>query len=305
MPSKSLVLFKYPGGKSKLVSQIRHFIDPLIKLTGEYYEPFIGGGPVLLDIINDPIFRDKVKFYVNDKDETVYSFWNFLSNSSDEDFAKLINLIDKKPTIEIFYEEREKEKLKRDELTKAYHCVFFHKTTFNGMYNGSPIGGKKQESVWKVGCHYTPKNLIKKIIEARKRVKGRLHVENKDINNYLSIHNNNGAMYLDPPYFTMGHGLYPVNMGNKNINIHQQMASFLMLRKNWVLSYDNCSEIKEMYKWAKIELINAWYSSTSFNKKKNNIILDDNGKTVISENSKIEKRKCETKTELIILSKIK
>ncbi|MHA2032785.1 MAG: DNA adenine methylase, partial [Candidatus Kariarchaeaceae archaeon] len=101
-------------------------------------------------------------------------------------------------------EELEKEKGLRTGLQKAFHCVFFHKTTFNKMYHANPIGGKKQKSKWTVDCHYTAKNIIKKIQEARQRVKGRLIMSCKDIIDFVKDVPREHVMYLDPPYWTVG-----------------------------------------------------------------------------------------------------
>ena len=281
---RNLVLFKFPGGKSKMVDVIRSHIDDPIIRTGVYYEPFIGGGPVMLSIAGNSIPLEypafsATKLYANDMDPNVAAFWEFMTVATDSEFEKFMQLISRKPTIEMFWEEREKEKHPRDRMTMAYHCVFFHKTTFNGMYFASPIGGKKQKSKWTVGCHYTPENLMKRLVEARIRVRGRLNVSQMDIIRYLEdVVPCDAAMYLDPPYYTVGHTLYPVSMSPDE---HLKLSEELRGRTNWVLSYDDCPEVRSMYDYAKIYEYPMWYSSSSFSST----------------------GECATKTELIIVPK--
>ncbi len=292
MPSKHLSLFKYPGGKSKLVKEIRQRLDHFIERSQSFHEVFIGGGPVMLDIANDPHFNN-VRLFGNDKDPNTFAFWELLSNGSDNDFNRLIDLLNRQPTIQMFWEERAKQTSpdSRDILTKAYHCVFFHKTTFNGMYFASPIGGKNQQGKWKVDSHYKAKNLVNKISEARRRVKGRLQMFSIDICEYLDSLPDGHAFYLDPPYYSVGSTLYSVFMQESE---HQKMADQLKTKSNWVLSYDDIPQTNKLYSFANIERIVTWYSSSSFNMKESNKNVDKKG---------IEKHKCERKSELIITPK--
>lgn len=253
-----------------MVDIIRSYVDRPILETRVYYEPFIGGGPVMLSVAGEPSPLEYptfagVKLYANDMDPNVAAFWEFMAVATDTEFEKFIQLISRKPTMEMFWEERDKEKHPRDRMTMAYHCVFFHKTTFNGMYFASPIGGKEQKSKWTVGCHYTPENLMKKLVEARKRVRGRLNVSQMDIIEYLdNVVPRDAAMYLDPPYYTVGHTLYPVAMSPDE---HVALSERLRDRTNWVLSYDDCPEVRSMYDYARIVEHPMWYSSSSFSSK--------------------------------------
>ena len=51
-------------------------------------------------------------------------------------------------------------------------------------------------------------------------------------------------LYLDPPYM-ISSGLYG-DRGNMRFD-HSLLASLLKTRNNWILSYNNCREIHEMY----------------------------------------------------------
>jgi DNA adenine methylase len=70
-------------------------------------------------------------------------------------------------------------------------------------------------------------------------------VENLSFEDSLKKHNED-FLYLDPPYYIQSK-LYG-NKGNlhKQFN-HEKLAEMLKTRKNWILSYNNCDEIKELY----------------------------------------------------------
>ncbi|MEL1619817.1 DNA adenine methylase, partial [Acinetobacter baumannii] len=52
-------------------------------------------------------------------------------------------------------------------------------------------------------------------------------------------------IYLDPPYYVKGQGLY------RNFYIHEDHVQIRKaldrVRTKWIVSYDNCDEIKDIY----------------------------------------------------------
>ena len=55
----------------------------------------------------------------------------------------------------------------------------------------------------------------------------------------------NSLIYLDPPYYVKGQGLY---RNFYNHDDHVQIREALdKVQTKWIVSYDNCSEIKEIY----------------------------------------------------------
>jgi DNA adenine methylase len=259
-----LALMKYPGGKAKKLGMLHGYLDPLLVKATAFHEVFIGAGPLLLSVAErDP----DIALYANDLDENVYSFWAVLADHDSTDFDALMGRLDIVPTIEMFWQERFRSTCPdRTRVEKAFHCMFFHKTTFSGMYLASPIGGKEQTGKWKVGCHYTAKNILKKMAEARRRVSGgRLAVTCQTFADYLSPAaelDESDVLYLDPPYYVAGPSLYAVAMSH---NEHLQLAMLMKeCPSKWVLSYDSHPTIDILYTWADIRREGFRYSSSSF-----------------------------------------
>jgi DNA adenine methylase len=89
-------------------------------------------------------------------------------------------------------------------------------------------------------------------------------------------------LYLDPPYFVKGNDLYQFGFSRED---HARLSTTLKNTQHaWLLSYDDCPEIRELYKWACIEAIDVNYSITALKDK-------DTGE-----------RRSRTKTELLISS---
>jgi DNA adenine methylase len=65
-------------------------------------------------------------------------------------------------------------------------------------------------------------------------------------------------VYLDPPYFQAGRVCY---RNSFNLTDHQRLAAALRRTNHqWVLSYDDCPEIRDLYRWARIVAIPVKYS---------------------------------------------
>jgi DNA adenine methylase len=261
--SKRLALMKMPGGKAKVLPMLHGYLDPLLKGARGFHEVFVGAGPLLLSVAER--FPD-LRLFANDLDPNVSSFWAVLADTDNTDFDALMGRLDIVPTIEMFWQERFRSTCPdRTRVEKAFHCVFFHKTTFSGMYLASPIGGKEQTGKWKVGCHYTAPLIIKRMKEARRRVVGRLNVAGQHVKDYLPWVDERDVLYLDPPYYVAGPQLYAVAMKHKE---HVQLAESLKaVKAQWVLSYDSHPVIENLYQWADIRREGFRYSSSSFSEE--------------------------------------
>jgi hypothetical protein len=93
---KAISIFRYPGGKSKL---LKYFM-PLISLTDSpqhtYIEPFVGGGSVALAVAQK---LPSVRLILNDRDENISSFWKMVACGDDRDVKQLLALIRKRPML--------------------------------------------------------------------------------------------------------------------------------------------------------------------------------------------------------------
>jgi len=244
--------FRYPGGKNKLLPKIVPFIEQSIKETHKFCDAFIGGGSVLLEIATK---FPNIELFCNDKDFFVYCFWKIASSNKTE-LDGLFKLIKQKPTIDLYYKLREN--APTSEVEAAYRAIFFNRTSFSGdmRHGASPIGGKNQQSKYTVDCRYNSDKIIKKIEIIHKLLHNRIIISNLDINNYHILNDNTVTTYLDPPYWVKGKMLYEEYMKD---NEHIVLSSLLKKRNNWILSYDNCSHILDLYDWANIHFIDASY----------------------------------------------
>ena len=155
---------KWAGGKSGLLSQINYYYPNELK-TGKikcYIEPFVGGGAVLIDILQRYSLE---KVYAFDINQELINSYNVIKNDVEELITVLSVLekeylrIDMEERKEYYYNERKKYnsyRLKENEISvfKACEFIFLNRTCFNGLYRVNrdgefnvPMGAYKNPTI--------------------------------------------------------------------------------------------------------------------------------------------------------------
>ncbi|NCF75438.1 MAG: DNA adenine methylase [Xanthomonadaceae bacterium] len=238
---------RYPGGKNKLAKFIAKIcIDN--NINGHYIEPYAGGASVALYLL---IERKVEKITINDYDRSIYAFWYSVFKNT----KKLCDLIENTEiNIENWKKAKEiqKNKKKSKLLDLGFSTFFLNRTNISGIINAGVIGGKNQNGKYKIDCRFNKLELIKRIrliskykkqidfynLDALKLVKKM----QKESNNKKTI------FYFDPPYYLKGASLY---MNHYKNNQHKEVADVVKRIKNinWIVSYDDTDNIKNIYKW--------------------------------------------------------
>lgn len=263
--------FRYPGAKNKMLPILMEYISKVHKNAFPFCDAFVGGGSVALEVAGK---YPKSRIYLNDKDYWIYSFWDIVAGKETDKLPDLLKLIDQPATLEQFY--KLKEEATNDKLRCAYKAIFLNRTTFSGILKSGPIGGKEQKSEYTVDCRYNAGKLKKKITACNKLLHGRTTVMNYSINDCLATQDSGTTIYLDPPYYNKGSALYTEFMMPIE---HKQMADFIHSRVvgPWILSYDDCPQVRELYSKNTIIDLAARYcingKKNSWEKKNELIIL--------------------------------
>ena len=244
-------VWRYPGAKGRLISSLEAYLDNILKDSNEFADCFVGGGSVLLHVANK---YPQINLYANDKNYNVYAYWKIVSDTDNYNLLQLNSLLDIQPTTELFYSL--KKEITTDLVRSAYIGIFLNRCSFSGM-SVNPIGGKDQKSKYTVGCRFNSKKLQLNNIKIHNLLQGRVIVDNCDINNYYVLDKQQISLYLDPPYRKVGADLYHMFMDDKE---HTNLSLKLNGRTNWLLSYDDDSFIKDLYKENQMIDLAARYS---------------------------------------------
>lgn len=237
---------RYPGGKGKLTDFLKLTFETNELLDGHYVEPYAGGAGIALNLL---LHGYASSIHLNDLNQSVFSFWRSLLDFPEE-LCKLI--IDTPVTMDEWY--KQKNILKNPDnhslLERGFSTFFLNRTNRSGIIWGGVIGGKKQDGNWKLDARFNKPDLIQRIQNIA-LYRSRIHLYNLDaaelIASVLPMLPAKTLVYLDPPYYIKGQGLYENHYQHDD---HLEIARLVKSNINhpWIVSYDHAPEIGSMYK---------------------------------------------------------
>lgn len=248
LPPSTRSPLRYPGGKFRAVNVICSYIP---RNTKKLASPFLGGGSVEL-----ACSAQGIKVYGADGFKPLINFWK----EAKKDPVLLSERVGKyyplsKPK---FYSLQKGYIQIDDSLEKA--AVFF-------VLNRSSFSGTTLSGGMSPGHPRFNSNAINRL-RAFKAIN--LYIKWADYKNTIHAHADK-LLYLDPPYAN-GEKLYGAKGDMHEGFNHQELADELKKRDGWILSYNNCSLIRKLYKKFKI-LKPRWNYGMSVNKKSKELLI--------------------------------
>ena len=253
-----LTPLRYPGGKGKLSNFVELLFQENNLLDAPYIEPYAGGAGVAITLLFDE-FSSHI--HINDINRSIFSFWYSVLNETDQ----LCSMIQStKVTIEEWKHQQEIQN-RINEVTLlelGFSNFFLNRTNHSGIIKGGVIGGKDQDGPFKLDARFNKSDLISRI-QRIARYKNRISIYNMDAADFISQVLPDlparSFLYLDPPYYIKGQGLY------ENYYNHHDHLSISRLVKtiqqHWIISYDNTEQILQMYNNYRQIIYNLSYSA--------------------------------------------
>lgn len=235
--------FRYPGGKGKVANFVKLLFLRNNLAGHSYVEPYAGGASVALSILYEEYASH---IYINDLNRSIFAFWHSVINRTD-DLCRLI--IDTAVTMEEWTRQKAVQKASDPDLLElAFSTFFLNRTNRSGIIAGGAIGGREQGGPWKLDARYNKTELVRRI-EKVARYRSRITLSQVDAAEYIrsiiSQPLQDSFVYLDPPYYVKGEGLYEHFYRHEN---HMEIANLVSdLRNPWVVSYDAAPEILDLY----------------------------------------------------------
>ena len=230
---------RYPGGKSRAIEKI----IPLIPAFEEFREPFVGGGSVFLTL--KQLYPDK-KFWINDLYFELYTFWEYVQ----KDLESIINQVN---TWKKEYQNGKelhqflgKNIADFDDIKKASAFFVFNRITFSGT---TEAGGFSEQAFQK---RFTTTSIER--LELLNQVVKDIEITNQDYKEVVEKEGENVFIFLDPPYFSATKSALYGKKGtlHKGFN-HERFAETMKnCTHNWLITYDNCEYIKDLFSFAYI-----------------------------------------------------
>lgn len=260
--TKSFSPLRYPGGKGQMYDTIVQILQDNHLEICNYIEPFAGGAGVALKLLSNGIVKS---ITLNDFDLSIYAFWYSILYDTERFIRKII-------TVEINMQEWKKQRIIQLEKENVplfdlgFSTFFLNRTNRSGIIKGGVIGGKNQDSFYKMDCRFNKKRLIA-LIEKISTLKDKITIYNLDAEDFIiQVKQKNSFYFIDPPYFCKGKQLY-----TNFFKPEDHLSLFKTIQKNlknrsWMVTYDKCDEIYQIYKKQKYRIMSLNYSAQ--NKKK-------------------------------------
>lgn len=264
---------RYPGGKAQLFPLVRDIIVAN-KLDGaSYVEPFAGGAGLALKLLIEGVVS---RIIINDIDVHIYAFWYSVLNKCEA----LCDMIRRTPV------NRKHWRLQRtiyqhadstDLLSLGFATFFLNRTNVSGVLTGGMIGGKRQAGKYKLNARFDKTDLIKRITLIAQH-KDRMSLFNHDAIDFLKLEEvrslRRALINFDPPYVQKGAALYKNSFTETD---HRRLAkAILACRKKWMVTYDVCPLVTELFKAKRMGHISVYYSARNPRLANECIIFNDN-----------------------------
>lgn len=235
---------RYPGGKGRLSQFIADTMECNRLAGGHYAEAYAGGAGIAVSLLQ---LEYASHIHINDLNRSVHAFWKCVLEDS-EALCKRIRST--RVSMAEWHRQREIQDIEDVEpLDLAFSTFFLNRTNRSGIIRGGVIGGKKQDGAWKLNARYNKPDLIARIHRIA-ALRNRISLYQRDAKDFISdvlpALPRRTLVYLDPPYYVKGKGLYENHYTHGD---HELIAkSVETVAQPWLVSYDNVEAIRRIYR---------------------------------------------------------
>ena len=253
---------RYPGGKTRACKILDDIVSKYFDMEciDTMISPFMGGGSFEFYSQN----KYGMKLIVNDKFTPLYNFWNQvkinkrvlceelrkITSVSKDEFAEYRNTI---------------MNLNHDEMQQAIQYFIINRCSFSGS---TLSGGFSEEASKK---RFTPSSIDR--IESLDFTNIEIH--NKDFYDFICgcTITEKTLLFLDPPYYLEKNSKLYGNNGDMHEGFdHGLLFDVIQSKPKWILSYNNCEYIRNMYRDYTIIDVD-WKYGMNTTKKSSEIII--------------------------------
>lgn len=235
---------RYPGGKSDFLAVACEVFTQAGFIGRRIVEPYAGSASISLGLLD---FGLTPHVTLLERDPLLYCFWKCVFSHTDE---LIVRFQDLPITLETWVRFQPLLNIQSPDESKIIECgvaaLFLNRANFSGILNAGPIGGKSQNSVYKIDCRTNKDDIISRIL-ALAMLADRVSVLFGDaIDLIIKMKDREDSFfYLDPPYYNKGEMLYRHFYKLKQ---HKALARALSsVNFSWLLSYDAHHVIEFLY----------------------------------------------------------
>lgn len=222
-------------------------------------EPFAGGAGASLSLL----YAERTpEVLINDADPAIHAFWWALTERGNE-FEEMLS--HSRASMAEWRRQRDAYRsLRTGRLKRGFAAFYLNRCNRSGIImNGGPIGGTDQTGKWKIDARFNKEVLLRRCRKIGEYAE-RITVSGADGIEFIdSIDTKTTFLFIDPPYYHKGPLLY---LNGLNAEYHKLLAEKLQSlpeQAAWVLTYDDCTEIRELYRdWASVRPFTLRYTAS-------------------------------------------
>ena len=231
--------FRYAGGKFYARKLILEHVVP----HSYYVEPFAGGGSIFFA-------KEKVAINVlNDVDFELINCYRHIQNNVEE----LITLLDGHEASKQKHHFFKNEFRPQNLLERAVRWYYLNRTSYSGIMNMT-------NCYWGYGDKYSmqPRNWPAHLRRCSEKMQG-VCFSQQDFTEVIDSAPDGAFLFVDPPYFNADQDKFYTH--SFTFADHERLATTLRrnsYRLKFLLTYDNCAEVRALYEWAFATLEREW-----------------------------------------------
>lgn len=251
---------RYPGGKSRACKKLEEILNDHFDITqyDTLVSPFFGGGSFEFYIQNN----HNMKIVANDKFTPLYNFWRTCKTENRELCAALMQKIDQIDKNE-FTELRETIMDEQNALQQSIVYFIINRCSFSGA---TLSGGFSLEASKK---RFT----VSSVDRVKKLDLSKFEIYNFDFEQFIMNHAGNNLMFLDPPYYLEKNSKLYGKDGDMHESFdHDKLYQCLSKKTNWLMTYNNCAYIKNLYENYTI-IETSWSYGMNKSKESSEIVI--------------------------------
>lgn len=244
---------RYPGGKTRAIKLLNSYLTKYYPDERVLVSPFFGGGSFELYLADLGY-----TVYANDLFRPLYIFWK----TAKADASKITELVRSMMPVtkDMFHNIRSKISDTTDEAeVAAYYFIInrcsFSGSTFCGGYSAQAASGRLTESSLKTLDSVNLENVS---------------ISNQDCIEFLKGHPNE-LIYADPPYYIENYIYGKDGDLHESFN-HETFANEIKKHSKWILSYNDCTYIRNLYSDCRI-FSESWSYGMNATKKSSEILI--------------------------------
>lgn len=247
---------RYPGGKTRAIHILYTILITHFPSRKTVLSPFFGGGSFELFLSSKGYL-----VFGNDLFTPLYNFW--LTTQTNRK-SLIDNIRDQMPvTKESFHSLRNTIMKETDILKSASSFFLINRTSFSG----ATLSGGYSEQASKTRL---TESSIKRLSECNV---DSIVFSNLDCNDFLDDHpeSSSSIIYADPPYYIKDY-IYGKDGNMHDSFNHEKFADKIRSRKDWIISYNDCEYIRNLYVGCRI-IETSWSYGMNKSKVSSEIII--------------------------------